>query len=65
MTEEYDKYTDEQIEEWNKEDFGNIPDAFMLSQEEIEQLRNSKREIVEQAKQKIRELVKNKQKENN
>jgi hypothetical protein len=51
---------------WNKmkdtgEEYGNIPDAFYLSQEEIDNLRNSKRELTEYAKKKLQELMKKEQ----
>ena len=39
------------------EEYGNIPDAFHLSQSEIDELRKSKREITEYAKQKLKELI--------
>ena len=39
------------------EEYGHIPDAFHLSQSEIEDLRNSKRELTEYGKQKLRELM--------
>jgi hypothetical protein len=50
-------YTDEQIQEWDKEDFGNLPDGFFLSQEEIDELRNQKYELTEYAKKKLKELM--------
>lgn len=51
-----EEHTDEQIQEWNKEDFGNLPDGFFLSQSEIDELRKSKRELTDYAKQKLKEL---------
>ena len=51
-----EEYPDEQIQEWNKEDFGNLPDGFLLSQSEIDELRKSKRELTEYAKKKLKEL---------
>jgi hypothetical protein len=39
------------------EDYGNIGDGFLLSQEKIENLRNSKRELTEYGKQKLRKLM--------
>ena len=51
-----EEHTDEQIQEWNKEDFGNLPDGFFLSQSEIDELRKSKRELTNYAKQKLKEL---------
>jgi len=50
MTEDY---TDEQIQEWDKEDFGNLPDGFFLSQSEIDELRKAKRELTDYAKEKL------------
>ena len=38
------------------DEYGNIPDAFYLSQSEIENLRKSKREITEYAKDKLRKM---------
>ena len=49
-------YTDEQIQEWDKEDFGNLPDGFFLSQREINELRNQKYELTQYARQKLKEL---------
>jgi hypothetical protein len=51
-----EEYTDEQIQEWDKEDFGNLPDGFFLSQSEIDELRKSKRELTEYAQKKLQEL---------
>jgi len=56
MNEEYEEYTEQQIQEWNKEDFGNLPDGFLLSQEEINDLRNSKRGIAEYAREKLKAM---------
>ena len=52
-----EEYTDEQIQEWDKEDFGNLPDGFFLSQNEIDELRNQKYELTDYAKQKLKELI--------
>ena len=49
-------YTDEQIQEWDKDDFGNLPDGFFLSQSEIDELRNQKYELTQYAKKKLQEL---------
>jgi hypothetical protein len=49
--------TEEQIQEWNKEDFGNLPDGFFLSQSEIDELRNQKYELTEYGKEKLRKLM--------
>jgi hypothetical protein len=58
MTEDY---TDEQIQEWDKEDMGHLPDGFFLSQSEIDELRKSKREITSYAQKKLQELMKKEQ----
>jgi len=39
------------------EEYGHIPDAFHLSQEEIETLRKSKKELTEYGKEKLRKLM--------
>jgi len=39
------------------EEYGNIPDAFFLSQSEIENLRNAKKELTQYGKQRFRELM--------
>jgi hypothetical protein len=39
------------------EEYGHTPDGFFLSQSEIDNLRNSKRELTEYGKQKLRELM--------
>ena len=39
------------------EEYGHIPDAFHLSQKEVEELRNSKKELTEYAKKKLQELM--------
>jgi len=59
-----EEHTDEQIQEWDKEDFGNLPDAFHLSQSEIDELRKSKRELTEYAKQKLKELIEKQEAQN-
>ena len=43
------------------EEYGNIPDAFHLSQSEIDELRKSKREITSYAQKKLQELMKKEQ----
>ena len=40
------------------EEYGHIPDGFYLSQQEIDDLRKSKKELTEYGKQKLRELAK-------
>ena len=39
------------------EEYGHIPDGFFLSEKEIEDLRNSKKELTEYAKEKLRKLM--------
>jgi len=39
------------------EEYGNLPDGFFLSQEEIVNLRNSKKELTTYGKQKIKEMT--------
>jgi hypothetical protein len=46
------------------EEYGNIPDAFHLSQSEIDELRKSKRELTEYAKQKLKELIEKQETQN-
>jgi hypothetical protein len=41
------------------EEYGHIPDAFYLSQEEIDNLRKTKRELTEYGKKKFQELMNN------
>jgi hypothetical protein len=48
-----EEYTDDQIGEWTAEDLLNSP---LLSTEEIEELRNNKRELAAYATQKLRKL---------
>jgi hypothetical protein len=38
------------------EEYGHIPDGFLLNPEEIQELRKSKRELTEYAKKKLQEL---------
>lgn len=38
------------------EEYGHIPDAFQLSQEEIEELRKNKNQLAQYAKEKFKEL---------
>jgi len=61
MTEDY---TDEQIQEWDKEDFGNLPDGFFLSQSEIDELRKAKRELTDYAKEKLKKLMEKQETQN-
>jgi hypothetical protein len=53
-----EEYTDDQIGEWTAEDLLNSP---LLSTEEIEELRNNKRELAAYATQKLRKLKAQKQ----
>jgi hypothetical protein len=46
------------------EEYGNIPDAFYLSQEEIDNLRKSKRELTDYARKKLQELMKKQETQN-
>jgi len=39
------------------EEYGNIGDGFFLTPEEVQTLRDSKRELTDYAKQKLRELM--------
>jgi hypothetical protein len=39
------------------EEYGNIPDGFLLNPEEVEQLRKQKHEITEYAKEKLKKLI--------
>lgn len=41
------------------EKYGHIPDGFFLSQSEIENLRNAKKELTDYGKQRLKELMKN------
>ena len=46
------------------EEYGNLPDGFLLNPEEVEELRNSKKELTDYAKKKLQELMKKQEKEN-
>jgi hypothetical protein len=59
-----EEYTDEQIQEWDKEDFGNLPDGFFLSQSEIDELRNKKYELTHYAREKLKKLMKKQETQN-
>jgi hypothetical protein len=41
----------------DKEQFGHLPDGFLLNQEEIDDLKESKRELTEYGREKIKELI--------
>ena len=45
------------------EEYGHIPDAFFLSQSEIENLRNAKKELTTYGREKLKELMKKQNKE--
>ena len=54
---------------WSKmndmgEEYGHIPDGFLLNPEEVEELRKSKKELTEYAKKKLQELKEKQEKEN-
>jgi gas vesicle protein len=51
-----EEYTDDQIEEWTREDLLNAP---LLSDEEIQELRKNKQELTAYAQQKLRKLKMN------
>jgi alanyl-tRNA synthetase len=44
-----------------KEEFGHIADGFLLSEKEINELRESKRELTEYAREKLKELMEQEQ----
>jgi hypothetical protein len=46
------------------EEYGNIADGFLLSQSEIDELRKSKRELTDYAKQKLQELIEKQEAQN-
>jgi hypothetical protein len=41
------------------EEYGHIPDGFLLNPEEVEELRNKKHELTEYGKQRLKELMRN------
>jgi hypothetical protein len=45
------------------EEYGHIPDAFFLSQSEIENLRNAKKELTTYGREKLKELIEKQKKE--
>jgi hypothetical protein len=45
------------------EEYGNIPDGFFLSQSEIEDLRNAKKELTDYGRARLRELLEKQKKE--
>jgi hypothetical protein len=46
------------------EEYGHIPDGFYLSQEEIDNLRNAKKELTDYARKKLQELMKKQETQN-
>ena len=46
------------------EEYGNIPDGFLLNPEEVNELRKSKRELTDYAKQKLKELIEKQEAQN-
>jgi hypothetical protein len=46
------------------EEYGNLPDGFFLSPEEVNELRKSKRELTDYAKQKLKELIEKQEAQN-
>ena len=45
------------------EEYGHIPDGFFLSEREIEDLRNAKKELTDYGREKLRELIEKQEKE--
>jgi hypothetical protein len=43
------------------EEYGHLPDGFLLNPEEVEELRNQKYELTQYARQKLKELMKKEQ----
>jgi hypothetical protein len=46
------------------EEYGHLPDAFFLSEKEIEDLRNAKKELTTYGREKLKELLEKQKKEN-
>jgi len=46
------------------EEYGHLPDGFLLNPEEIQELRKQKYEITEYAKEKLRELIEKQEAQN-
>ena len=54
---------------WNRmndmdEEYGHLPDGFLLNPEEVEELRKNKQELTEYAQRKLKELKEKQEKEN-
>lgn len=45
------------------EEYGHIPDGFFLSEKEVEELRNAKKELTDYGREKLRELLEKQKKE--
>jgi hypothetical protein len=45
------------------EEYGHLPDGFFLSQSEIENLRNAKKELTDYGREKLKELIEKQKKE--
>jgi hypothetical protein len=45
------------------EQYGNLPDGFFLSEKGIEDLRNSKKELTDYGREKLKELIEKQKKE--
>ena len=46
------------------EEYGNIPDGFLLNPEEIQELRKQKYELTEYAKEKLKKLIEKQEAQN-
>jgi hypothetical protein len=46
------------------EEYGHLPDGFLLNPEEVDELRKQKQELTEYGKQKLRELMNKQETEN-
>ena len=46
------------------EEYGHIPDGFLLNSEEVEELRKSKKELTEYGKKKLQELMEKQETQN-
>jgi hypothetical protein len=45
------------------EEYGHLPDGFFLSDKEVEELRNAKKELTDYARARLRELLEKQKKE--
>jgi hypothetical protein len=46
------------------EEYGHIPDGFFLSEKEIEDLRNAKKELTDYGREKLKKLMKKQETKN-